>query len=56
MRRSIFFSNSHSTTFASGRFIVLGGIIGGFFAGWISHDASKVAAAEVWRLASIKWN
>ncbi|WP_144637818.1 hypothetical protein [Bordetella genomosp. 13] len=36
--------------------IVLGGIIGGLFAGWISHDASKVAAAEVWRLASIQWN
>jgi hypothetical protein len=36
--------------------IVLGGIIGRLLMGWIGHDASKAAAAQVWRLVSVKWN
>jgi hypothetical protein len=34
--------------------IVLGGIIGGLFISWIGRDASTAAAAQGWRLSSVK--
>ncbi|WP_233806780.1 hypothetical protein [Paraburkholderia sp. HP33-1] len=40
---------------AEGGAIMLGGIIGGVLGGWFGHDASKEAAGQIWRLASIQW-
>jgi hypothetical protein len=41
---------------SEGGAILLGGLIGGLFMGWVGHDVSKTAATETWHLASVKWN
>jgi hypothetical protein len=38
-----------------GSAILLGGIIGGLYFGWLSHNAGRAVGHELWRLASVQW-
>lgn len=38
-----------------GAAILLGGIIGGVYMGWLARGAGESAGAQIWNLVSVQW-